>query len=315
MFRIITLEDCAGNLNSIINSMRQRFAMVFARHYTDILLRALQTNDINVLNGFNDLITKRFNGDLSKYSETDIHAVLTKLYMGDGFSDESAFLKGLGGLASTKLTARECYAAHAHLLTADECNEINDYITLFENDDRELKEVNFLATVNTRNEVQAFCIYHVFQKDQQQILHVRQAASRFKNAGFAITMTQYFADLYPDAYLEANVRWGNTVVINNMLLQEELTEKSKAVLGYSDRYHGIHSKIRMRNLLDFHNMKLRGANTANIKLGIKKSGRYWEMESLPQGRKFSAVTFFKSQSRDDTFNINYKDYMPIPRKK
>lgn len=312
MFRLISFENCADNLTPVINSMRQRFAVVFARHYTDILLLALQKKDLDVLDGFKDLITKRFDGDLTKYSEEEILSILTKLYMGPGFSDECAFIKGFGGMESSKLSARAFYADRAHTLTEDECTEINDYISVYEKDGRELKEVNFVAMVNSRNEVHAFCIYHVFEKDKKQILHVRQAASRFKKSGFAKTMTQYLADLYPDALLEANVRWGNTVPINNTFLQEALTHKSQAVLGYSDRYNGVHSNVRLRNLLGIHHIKQSGADVNNKKLGLKKYGQYLEMESLPQGRQFSGVTFFKDQSRDDTFRINYKEYSPIP---
>ena len=320
MLRMVT-KDSYNDLNEILTGIRSTFADVFAEHYTTILLTATAGRDERTLDGFSDLIKRRFNGDITLFSRTQIYAVLHALYSGPGISDELAFIRSFHGFEASHQSARTWNQSHQKSISAEDQMEINEYLSIIEKENRDLREVNFVALVDPKNKVMSFCIYHLFKDGEREILHIRQAATRNQHQGCAATIARFLADHYPHALYEANQRWANRVMMKEQLEKEGLFEKTGSVLGYSDRYLGWRSKFNLPTTLYLHYLGLNhpSAISARLsinmisKLGLKKFGHFWEAESLPR-LAFSDVQFFKEMGNDDNYIGCEHNYIAKSRK-
>lgn len=305
MLRLITIKDCK-DVQDIAGRLRSSFATVFSHHYAQKIHRPKAPGDektvadpgelINSkesippeLKGFKDILSKPqyFPKGIHSYTQQQIQRRLFQLYFGPGFDDEVAFLLAFHDLKNSGLDAQTHYANKKLSLTKDQCNEVDDYLPLLESMGRTLKEVNFLALIDTHGIVHGFALFHVLQEGDQTILHIRQGAMLEKGRGYASAMARHFADNYPTAIYEANQRKANQVSMKEMLIREELIDVIPPVLGYKPEfYQGLRARANFQKVVLHHYRNNRD------KLDIRKPGQFWEAESIPH-RFFNAAKLQK----------------------
>ena len=296
MIQLIRFTD-HSNPPAFLAQIRDTFSTVFAKHYSKIMVDAVQAGDDEILKGFKDLIDKFFSGNISAFSESQISKKLKTLYYGAGIDDEIAFLVGL------TLPKRSD-------LSEEQKQEISDYCSLLDKSGRKLQEVNCIALMDSRDKMHGLVIYHLFESQGQLILHIRQAAVLVKNKGYAGVIARYLADCYPNATYEANQRRSNHIVIKQLLINENLLSRIPPVLGYSDKYQGLLGCLPLRRMMFSHFAKSNPITetphtpikACAKKIGLNRTGirDSWEAESIPSAL-FSPFTFFQESLQDDTY--------------
>jgi hypothetical protein len=140
-----------------------------------------------------------------------------------------------------------------------------------------LKEVNFIALLDNKNQVIGFAIIHRMIFEGKNILHIRQAAMMQQSQGYAGIMARYLADNYATGIYEANIRKANKVLMKFKLVKEDLLEFIDAVLNYNSNYYsGLRGKKVMLDLFLEHQKK----NHPSKKLFSQFGQRNFEAESI-----------------------------------
>ncbi|MES2218905.1 MAG: hypothetical protein V4501_10905 [Pseudomonadota bacterium] len=279
----------------VTEDIRATFTAVFSSWYTQQLAPALRKeleadekkqreelkqSENPVVQGFSDLLmkTKFFKNDLPAYRKKhEMQKVFRKIFKGPGFDDDAAFILAFHDLKSAAPhDAHQHYTAIKSRLSPAYQAEVNDYLQILKDCNRELKEVGFLVLLNKENKVQGFAIFHVLRENDITILHVRQSGMRQQNRGYASLMANYFADHYPHAIYEANQRNANTVFMKNKLVKENLLRITAAVLGYNKEYYlALRGTDTVLKLFLLHQQ-----NNHADKALLAKFGKYPEAESI-----------------------------------
>ena len=306
MHEVITLENSIS-AGWAIQQLRKVFHEVFSHHYASLMIKASQTGDQGVLTGFSDLIPRFFDNNINKFSYEQIVEKLKVIYRGPGFDDEAAFLWCWKNLKNTNLTARASFEAEKRIFPKKYKDEIVDYIALLETQNRVLKEVNFVA-IGDKENLYGFMIYHIFKKNNQTIVHVRQAGMLKQAAGYAGILASYLIDKYPFAIYEANQRRANKVIKKQKMVDSRLLKTCPAWLGYNNTYYvGLRStKILIHCLLWYDQAAKRNEeNTREQRRRIRWSPDYSHSQSndaeCAPMRFFSRIRLIQTTNHDDNF--------------
>lgn len=274
--RILVTKERCKSIEAAISTFREVFADVFSHHYCNLILKAWKQKDTaegqKVLDGFKDLTDKRLPKGIANYSDVEIIDVLKNVYQGPGFDDEAAFLRAFYQFDHKAMSADAYFDVHKDKLSLADFNEVQEYLIALKKDNRELKEVGFVAVSDLKGNISGFVIYHLFEQNKQQILHIRQAAMLEQHKGYGNRIGCYLADKFPKAIYEANQRWANDVPMKRKMIEESLITKTPPVLGYSSKYIGLRGNGSLYKT---------ALHKGLSRFGIKKIGNHYETDSIP----------------------------------
>jgi hypothetical protein len=147
---------------------------------------------------------------------------------------EESYLYAWQGLAGSGLSAEQYFQRYAYALSVDEQEDVKAYLQTLQEQQRSLKEVNFIA-IHNGNKIAGFIIYHILEMKNETIFQIRQSALSNE---LITQLVDVLMTNHPYAFFEANKANANTIPVLNALHKAQLAAAQATLLTYtSERPH------------------------------------------------------------------------------
>ena len=148
--------------------------------------------------------------------------------------EEESYLYAWQGLAGSGLSAEQYFQRYAYALSTKEQEDVKAYLQTLQDQQRSLKEVNFIA-IHNGNKIAGFIIYHILEMKNETIFQIRQAALSNE---LITQLVDVLMTNDPYAFYEANKANGNTIAVLNALHKAQLAAAQATLMSYtSDSRH------------------------------------------------------------------------------